>query len=87
MTAHVLTDPEAQELLDLGVTPRDLVRLAWPDATDEQATAVLWQRTPYPLVDGVHDITDAVAAAYVQDQSLPDAGPLGGRLGPPEGAA
>lgn len=61
MSEHVLTNEEAAELIALGVTAAELVRLRWPTATPEEADWILWERTPFPVVDGVHDIADAVA--------------------------
>jgi hypothetical protein len=61
MSKHVLTDDEARQLLQIGATPRDLVRLRWPDASDKEADHVLWEQTPFPLIREVHDLADAVA--------------------------
>jgi hypothetical protein len=66
MSEHVLTDTEAEAMLTVGATYRDIPRLAWPDLTDQEADRVLWECTPFPLVDGVHDLADAVAAAFLR---------------------
>ena len=76
-SSHVPTDPEARRWLEAGVTPLDIVRIAWPDATDEEADFLLWQLTPFPMVTGVHDVCDAVASAYI-DQNV-----AGGQQGLP----
>ena len=61
LSAHVLTDEEAQRYLSIGVTAREIVRLGFPDADDYFTDLVLWEKTPFPLVRGIHDIADAVA--------------------------
>lgn len=56
-----LTRRDARTYLRLGISPREVVRLRWPDASDEFADFVLWEQTPFPLVRGLDDIADAVA--------------------------
>lgn len=59
--SHVLSDDEAMELIGVGVSPRDIVRLAFPDADDDLADFILWEQTAFPLVSGVHDLADSMA--------------------------
>lgn len=79
---HVLTTAEATALVELGVTPRDLIRLRWPDASDEEADYLLWEETPWPMVQGVHEIADAVAAMPGRVASIMDALRRGRRYSP-----
>ena len=65
VTAHVLTDDEARSLLAVGATAEDVVRLGFPDADAEFAGFLLWEKTPFPLVQGVHDLADAVAQLVI----------------------
>jgi hypothetical protein len=41
------------EIVERHGTHRDVARLVMPDLTDEQANHVLWEQTPFPLVQGV----------------------------------
>ena len=76
MSDHVLDNADAQIYLALGIGPREVVRLAWPDADDDQADLVLWEFTPFPLVTGIHDLVAAdqhnVLALAVAVASLED---------------
>ncbi len=67
--AKTLTDEEAQWFIDEKWTPEDLVRLLWVDADDGFAHFILWERTPFPLVSGVHDIMDALMEEYEREQA------------------
>jgi hypothetical protein len=58
---HTLSEQDALTYLHVGVNPHELVRLRWPDMTDEQASHLLWEQTPFPMISGIHDIADAVA--------------------------
>lgn len=66
MSAHVLTDAEAQELIDLGVTAWEMVRLGFPGAERDLCDFILWEKTPFPLVRGVRDIADHVAELVIE---------------------
>ncbi len=50
-----MTDDERMisDLMARHGTHRDVARLVMPDLTDEQADHVLWEGTPFPLVQGV----------------------------------
>lgn len=61
MAEHILSDQDAKDYLAMGINAQEVVRLRWPDVTDEQAAYVLWERTPYPLIQGIHDIADRIA--------------------------
>jgi hypothetical protein len=63
---HTLTDEEAQELIDLQVTAWELVRLGFPSFTQDACDYMLWEKTGFPLVRGVHDIVDEVAALVIE---------------------
>lgn len=62
--AHTLTDVEAAELIVAGASATDLVRLAFPNADQDFALWFLWEQTPYPLVQGVHDLTDYITKRF-----------------------
>lgn len=62
MTVHILSEDDAQAYLDLGVTANDVVRLRWPDATDEEASYILWELTPFPMRSGILDVADMIAS-------------------------
>lgn len=66
LTDMPLSDTEAEAYLSIGTTSADVVRMAWPDATDAQARYVLWEYTPWPLTEGLLDLVGAVAAAREQ---------------------
>jgi len=59
---HALSDADAKRYLKLGITGEMVVRLRWPDISEDAAAYVLWEFTPYPLVQGIHDLADAIAA-------------------------
>lgn len=63
---HVLTDDDAQSLIANETTAWEIVRLAFPDASRDFCDWFLWEKTPFPIVRGVHDIADAVAARFVR---------------------
>lgn len=60
---HLLTQAQADTLVERGTTPVDLARivLASPDLPLAEAGRVLWERTPFPMVRGVHELADALA--------------------------
>ena len=47
----------ARFVLNYRVTARDVMRVKYPNATDEEADHLLWEHTPYPLVSGLDDLT------------------------------
>lgn len=59
---HALSYKDSRTYLRLGITPIEVVRLRWPNISDEDADYVLWEMTPFPLVRGLHDLADAVCA-------------------------
>ena len=69
---HTLTRADAKKYLRIGITPIEIVRLRWPDASAHFADYVLWELTPFPLCDGLDDIADAVADAPEPVWSRPD---------------
>lgn len=74
---HVLTQRDARTYLRIGITPREIVLLRWPDATDDEADFVLWECTPFPLVSGIQDIADCVAdlePELVDSEACPEPG-------------
>lgn len=61
---HVLPDREALRLIEAHATPRDLMRLVDPNLSDKDADFLLWERTPFPLIQGVHDLVDYAAERF-----------------------
>jgi hypothetical protein len=53
MTAIKSDEQLIAELMERKGTHRDVARLVMPDLTDEMADHVLWERTPFPLVQGI----------------------------------
>jgi hypothetical protein len=72
---HALSYKDARTYLRIGITPVEIVRLRWPDITDQGADYVLWELTPFPLVRGVHDLADAVCAIEEEPPGLPPRAP------------
>jgi hypothetical protein len=58
--SRALTNTQARQMISAGATPRDIIRLRWPHLTDSECDYILWERTAFPLIQGVHDLVDAI---------------------------
>lgn len=59
--ARTLTDDQARQLIKDKKTFQDMVRMRWPEMTDEECNFVLWELTPFPMVQDVQELADAIS--------------------------
>ena len=56
-----MNEEDAKTYLKIGITANEIVRLRWPDITDEAAQHLLWEHSPYPFRSGLMDLIEVVA--------------------------